>query len=95
MPKTQAKSVADFKALFHEDVKVPAKIKAAIASLAAEGPEAWEYEVDFLKRAGVSTTQLAAYRGQFEKFFVAVRETRGKSERRVWFGDSKVADKVR
>ncbi len=95
MSKTKAKTVADFKSLHDDDVRLPAKIKEALTTLAAEGPEAWEYEADFLKRAGVSTTQLATYRGQFEKFFVAVRDSRTKNEKRVWFGDSKVADKVR
>jgi hypothetical protein len=95
MPKTQAKTLADFNANFNPDVKVPMRLKAALASLAGEGPEAWEYEVDFIKRAAVSTTQIAKYREQFTKHFVAVRMDRSGSIKNIWFGDPKVAEKAR
>lgn len=87
-------TLADFKAKFDQDVVVPNKIKAALAALGKEGQEAWEFEMDFVKRAGLSQTQLGTYRGQFEKHVVLVRET-GRSERKVWFADAKVASKAR
>jgi hypothetical protein len=95
VPKVQSKTLADFRSTFDPDVKVPAKIKEALASLLAEGPEAWEYEADFIKRVGTSTTLFAKYRDQFAKHFVTVRIEKSGSAKNIWFGDFKVADKVR
>lgn len=87
-------TIADFKAKFDPSVVVPNKIRAALAGMLSEGPEHWEYELDFLKRADVSPTQFAQFREMFEKYMLVVRES-GKCERRVWFGCAKVAAKVR
>jgi hypothetical protein len=93
-----SKTLADFKSKFDRDVVVPGKIKAALDGLRKEGPEAWEYEGDFIKRAGLSQTDMGTYREQFEKHVVIAKEI-GKSSsgagRRVWFADPKVAAKIR
>lgn len=88
------KTLADFKAQFDPDVVVPNKIKAALASLLKEGPESWEMEAEIIKRAGISQTQMSAYRGQFEKHIVSARSP-GKDGKRIWFADAKVAAKAR
>lgn len=93
--KSSGKTLAEFRARFDRSVVVPNKIKAALAALLKEeGAEAWEYEADLVKRAGVSQGEIATYREQFEKHVVIVRET-GRNERKVWFADPKVAAKVR
>ncbi len=85
-----------FRAQFDTNVVVPNKIRAALAALAKEGPEAWDYELDFIKRAGLSQTQIGMFREQFAKHVVEVRPVGGgKSARKVWFADAKVAAKVR
>jgi hypothetical protein len=91
----KGKTLADFRAQHDPDVVVPNKIKAALASLAKEGAEAWDYEMDFMKRAGISTTQVGAFREQFSDHVVEARTVGGKSPRKVWFADPKVAAKAR
>lgn len=90
--KKSAKTLADFRAAHDKNVIIPNKINAALAAMAAEGSESWEYEVDFLRRASVSTTDLAAFRQQFERHIV---ETTGKSVKRVWFATEKAAKAAR
>lgn len=91
---TKGKTLAEFKARFDRSVVVPNKIRAALAALAKEGPEAWEYEGDIIKRAGISQSDMGLFREEFEKHVVLVRES-GRSDRKVWFADAKVAAKVR
>jgi hypothetical protein len=92
--KSSGKTLAEFRAKFDRSVVVPAKIRAALEQLRKDGPEAWEYEADFVKRAAISQSEVAGYREQFEEHVVLVRET-GRNERKVWFADPKVAAKVR
>src|SRR5262245_27635058 len=93
--KTTARTVADYKAAFDPDVIVPNKIRAALATLLKEGAEHWEYEIDFTKRAGLNATQFARYRDEFKAHFVETPSTGGRSPKRVWFSDAKVAKKLR
>jgi hypothetical protein len=92
MPK--AKNLADFKNVADPDVIVPRKMREALAAMAKEGPENWEYEGDFIKRACVSNFHCARYREQFIEHVIEIREN-GKASRRVWFGSAKVAAKAR
>lgn len=100
MPKKTApkaipakKNLDAFRNVHDRNVTVPNRITVALAALAkAEGPEGWEYEADFVKRAGLSQTDLGAYRGQFEAHIV---ETKGKSAKRVWFADPDTAETAR
>lgn len=93
-----SKTLADFRSKFDRDVVVPGKIKAALDALRKEGPEAWDYEGDFIKRAGISQTDIGLFREQFTKHVVVAKEV-GKSTsgagRRVWFWDTRVAAKAR
>ncbi len=92
-PKKKAvKTLADFRAAHDKNVIIPNKIRAALAAMAIEGPESWEYEVDFLRRAGVSTTDLGAFRDQFEEYIV---EAKAKTVKRVWFATEKAAKAAR
>lgn len=88
-------TLAEFQAAHNPDVKIPARIKAGLASLLAEGKESAEYEAEFSKRAGVSASQIAKYRDQFAKHIVVVREERKSSPKNVWFADVNTATKAR
>jgi hypothetical protein len=93
--KAAPKTLADFNAEHNPDVKIPAKIQAAITSLLTEGKEAWEYEADFMKRCpGIGNGNFAKYRAQFEKHIVVVKQD-GRNAKNVWFADPKVAAKAR
>lgn len=95
MPKIQAKTISDFRAAHDPDVIVPNKIREALAAMAKVGPEHYEYEGDFVKLAGLSQTQISAYREQFIDHIVKAASTSKRAARNVWFADIKAAKKVR
>lgn len=86
------KTLSDFKAVHDLNVVVPAKITAALTAMEKEHPESWEYEGDFIRRSGISTTQMGQFRSQFEKYIV---ETSGRNPKRVWFATEKAAKAAR
>jgi hypothetical protein len=94
--KAGSKTLADFHAQYNPDVRIPKLISAALTSLLATGVEAWEYEVDFIRRcgAGVGPAMVSTYRDQFAKHIVEVKQG-NKNLKRVWFADVKVAAKAR
>lgn len=87
------KTLADFKAAHDPNVIIPNKIRAGLALIEKEGPEHWVYEMEFLKLSGLSTTQLAAFRDQFAAH--TVEASVGKNVKRCYFGNAKVAAKLR
>lgn len=92
----KGKTVADFRTLHDTNVIVPNKIRAALAAMLKEGPEQWEYEGDFVKRAGISNSQLGVFREQFLDHIVEAGATGGgRCAKRAWFADTKVAKKLR
>lgn len=95
MSKTNPRSVADFRALHDPAIVVSNKIRSTLAAMLKDGPEHWEYESDFVRRAGLSNSQIGAYREQFAEHIVETPSMNRSSPRRVWFADAKVARKVR
>jgi hypothetical protein len=92
----KSKTIADFRAMHDVNVIVPNKIRDALAAMLKEGSEQWEYEGDFVKRAGISQTQLGAFREQFIDHVIEVSSGQsGRAGRRVWFADAKAAKKLR
>lgn len=83
------KSLEEFRAAHDKAYIVPKKIRAGLESL---GKHNWEYEAEFMRRCGLSTTDLAAYREQFLEFVV---ETPGRNVKRAWAGSKQFADKLR
>jgi hypothetical protein len=81
------KSLSDFRAAHDKDYIIPKKIKAALQQLG----NGWEYEVDFLRIAQVSTTDLALYRDRFVDNWLVV----DRSGKRVWAGTKSLADEMR
>jgi len=92
---TPARTIADFRDAHDRDVIVPKKMRAALEQIAKVGPEHYEYEVDFMKLASISTGEIAKYRGQFEAHIVETPAAHGKSVKRVYFGNAKTAAKLR
>jgi hypothetical protein len=93
---TKARTVTDFRSAHDTNVIVPNKIKMAFEAMLKEGPEQWDYEGDFVKRADISNTQLGAFREQFLDHIVeAAGMSSGRAGRRVWFADAKIAKKIR
>ena len=95
MAKPTPRSVADFRALHDPMIVATNKIRAALAAMLKEGPEHWEYESDFVRRAGLSNNQIGSYREQFAEHIVEAPSVNRSAPRRIWFADAKVARKVR
>lgn len=85
----RAKSKDDFRSEFDKNFICPKKIQAALDEIGKEG---WEYEREFLVRAGLSTTDLARFRDQFEEYHVG---TGGRNPKRVWAGSIEFAQELR
>ncbi len=83
------KTLADFRAIHDKDFVIPNKIKAGLEALGNDG---WEYEADFQRICGCSTTDFAKYRSQFEDYYVT---TSGANPKRVWAGSKALATKMR
>jgi hypothetical protein len=88
------KDIAAFRAAFDPNVIIPNKIRDGLAALSkAEGPDAWEKEVDFLRRAGINHQTIAPHRDAFKAHIV---EAKDKSRPvLVWFVDAKRAAEMR
>lgn len=88
-------NLAAFQAEHNPDVKIPAKIRAGLASLLAEGKESAEYEADFAMRCGLGTNLIGKYRDGFAKHIVVARMDGRSTGKNVWFADAKIAAKAR
>lgn len=95
MPSKQPRTLADFRAAHDPDVIIPSRIREAFAAMLKIGPQHYEYEVDFLKLSGLSTTQLAAYRDQFAAHIIETPSGRNGAAKRVYFASAKVAASLR
>jgi hypothetical protein len=93
---TKARTAADFKHAHDVSVIVPTKIKAGLAAMLKIGPEHFEYDEGFRALCGLQASQLAVYRDQFKQhWFVTPGRSSNKGGKRVWFGNAKVAAKLR
>lgn len=80
-------SLDDFRQKHDKGYIVPRKIKEALKQLG----DSWVYEAEFMRIAGVSTTDLATYREPFiDDHVVLVDRTK-----RVWCGTKAFATKLR
>lgn len=85
--KKLGRSLADFRSEHDKDFIVPGRIKKALETLG----EAWEYETDFARLAGVGLADLGIYRDKFEEYYVVVN----RSGKRAWSGSKATAQKMR
>ncbi len=86
--KNAGRTKDDFRGFHDKSYIVPKKIREGLEQLG----EAWEYESDFMRRCGLSTTDFSRYRDQFEEYIV---NTTGKSAKRVWAGTEVFAAELR
>lgn len=94
--KPKARTAADFRAAHDKDVIVPNKVRAALAKLLEIGPEHFEYDEGFRALCGVQAAELANYRNKFaQHWFLTPGTSGGKGTKRVWFGNAKVAARLR
>jgi hypothetical protein len=84
----KGKSADEFRKLHDPNYIVPKRIKDALAALG----DGWEYEIEFLRLAGISTTQLGQFREQFEDHIVLIG---GRNPKKVWAGTVKLAEELR
>lgn len=88
--KQPGKDVESFRKLHDKSYRIPRIIKEALADLG----ESWEYEGEFMKRAAISTTDIAMFRDQFADHWFEVR-TNTRNTKRVWCGTVKLSGKLR
>lgn len=89
--KGKGKDLAAFRAAHDRAFIIPDKIRRGLTALG----DSWEYEVDFIKRCGCSTTDFAAYREQFKDFYVETPRCAGGSRgKRVWAGTKAFTKKL-
>lgn len=89
---SKGKSLEEFRSAYDKNYIVPKRIKDALDKLG----ESWEYEIEFIKLAGISITDLARFREQFEAHIVPVKVSNGGSHRKnVWAGTTAFAAKLR
>jgi hypothetical protein len=90
-PRASGKSLEEFRSAHDKSYIVPKKIKDALAKLG----DSWEYEVDFVKTANISITDLIPFRDQFEGHIVAVKANGSSHKKNVWAGTLAFAAKLR
>lgn len=90
-PTVKGKTLEEFRSVHDKNYIVPKKIKDALAKLG----DSWEYEVDFMKTAGISTTDLVSFREQFEAHIVVVKSNGSSHRKNVWAGTVSFASKLR
>jgi hypothetical protein len=88
-PLAKGKDLDAFRASHDRSFMVPKKITAGLTSLG----DSWEYEAEFIKRCGLSTTDFAAYRDAFIPDHCV--DTPGSGKKRVWAGTKGFANKLR
>ena len=87
----KGKDFEAFRASHDRSFIVPKKIQAGIEALG----ESWEYEAEFIRRCGLSTTDFSVYRDKFQDFVVETASVHGNRGKRVWCGSKAFANKLR
>lgn len=87
---TVGRDLAAFRQAYDKSLIIPQAIERGLKDLG----DAWEPELEFIKRCRVPPVQFAAYRERFADFYVEVRDS-GKAAKRVWCGTKAFAAKCR
>lgn len=85
--KPSGRSLAEFKQSYDKNTYVPQKIQSALNDLG----DAWEYEMEFIKRSGVSLVDINIFREMFSRNFVHLK----RENKRIWCGTESFANKIR
>lgn len=86
-PRRKGKGLAEFKRLHDKDTITRNRIESALQSLG----EAWEYESEFVQRAGVTYADLGNYREAYEGNWVFIK----REQKRAWAGSKELAAQMR
>ena len=93
---SKARTAADFSATYDRNVIIPNKIRAGLAALLKIGPEHYATDEEFRQLCNLQGAQLSDFRDQFKKhWFMTPSTTGSKTPKRVWFGNAKVAARLR
>jgi hypothetical protein len=79
--------LAEFKQTYDKNTIIPQKVRAALKELGT----AWEYEAEFIKRADISYTDLAAFRDMFSDHVVIVK----RENKKIWCGTVAFANQLK
>lgn len=96
MPK--ARTCADLTAQHSRIERLSRRLAEIITQIRKVGPEHWEYESDLNKPpyGGIAAREIASLREQFTRHVVHTTPSKNaKRGRIVWFGDTKVAARMR
>jgi hypothetical protein len=85
--QTVGRSLAEFKQTYDKNTIIPQKVRAALKELGT----AWEYEAEFIKRADISYTDLAAFRDMFSDHVVIVK----RENKKIWCGTVAFANQLK
>lgn len=95
-PKPKAKTLADAKRLHDPDTVIRTKIESRFAEMLKIHPEEWDYEIDFIRGAGISQKNASDYREHYKKHIAVTEKISGeRSGKTLWFADPRVAAKFR
>lgn len=84
----KGKGIDDFRASYDRSFIVPKRIKDGLAALG----DSYESELEFMRRCGISVTDLSQYREPFAEFYI---EVGGRNPKRLWAGTKAFAAKCR
>lgn len=84
--KAVGKNIKEFRSNHDKNYIIPKRIDQALTDLG----EAWLYEAEFLRQAGVANTDIPQFRDQYEDHIVYVDRTK-----RIWCGTKEFADELR
>lgn len=87
--KSPGRDVSEFRSTHDKNFIVPKSIEEGLKAL---GPDKWEYNEEFRKLCGVSTTDLSLFREQFAEFWL---EAGSKTKKIVWCGSKGLATKLK
>lgn len=85
--KPGGRSLAEFKQAYDKNTIIPQKIKAALKELGS----AWEYESEFIKRAGINYTDINAFRDMFADHVVVIK----RESKKIWCGTASFANQLK
>jgi hypothetical protein len=89
---TKAKGIQDLRAAYDSRFIIPDRVGKGLESLLKCGPESWEYEQEFCKRANISTVLIGRFRDKFKDFVV---ETGGHKSKYIWCCSKKLAKRAK
>jgi hypothetical protein len=90
---TQHNGREAFRVAHVKSVIIPKKIEAAIKAMRAKAADAWMYDMEFLREAGVSANDAKPFREQFADFTVIVGPNR--TAKTVWCCSKALAEEFR